>query len=38
MFNLIIGLILIAIFFVLFFNLKRGYDEKEAQKKEKNNK
>ncbi len=38
MFNLIIGLILIAIFFILFFNLKRGYDEKEAQNKEKNEK
>ncbi len=34
MFNLIIGLILIAVFFVLFFMLKRGYDEKEEQKRE----
>ncbi len=35
MFQLISGIILIAIFFVLVFMLKRGYDEKE---KKKNNK
>ncbi len=28
MWNLIIGLVLIAIFFFLFFMLKSGYDEK----------
>ncbi len=36
MFNLIIGLILIAVFFVLFFMLKRGYDDREAQKNKDN--
>ena len=33
MFQLITGLILIAVFFVLVFMLKRGYDEKEEKKK-----
>jgi len=32
MFQLISGLILIAVFFVLVFMLKRGYDEKEKKK------
>ncbi len=36
MFNLIIGLILIAVFFVLFFMLKRGYDDREVQKNKDN--
>jgi len=32
MFQLISGLVLIAVFFVLVFMLKRGYDEKEKNK------
>ncbi len=31
MWNLIIGLVLIAIFFVLFFMLKSGYDEQKKK-------
>ncbi len=34
MWQLISGLFFIAIFFVLFFMLKRGYDLKEQEKKE----
>ncbi len=34
MFQLISGLILIAIFFVLVFMLKRGYDAKEGKDKD----
>ena len=38
MFQLITGLILIGVFFVIVFMLKRGYDEKEEKEKEQKDK
>lgn len=38
MFQLITGLILIGVFFVIVFMLKRGYDEKEEKNKEETDK
>jgi len=33
LFNLIIGIVFIAIFFILFFFLKSGYDKKKEKEK-----